>query len=147
MLVPRQCPTLCNPMDCNPPGSSVHRILQARILEQVAIPFSWESLLTQGSNLSLLHCRWILYCLSHREALRPFSIPRSPLSRASLVAQMVKNPSAMRETWVQFLGWEDPLDEGMATHSSILAWESHGQRSHGGVVWGPWGHKKLDMTE
>ena len=43
-------------------------------------------------------------------------------SWASLVAQMVKNPSAMWETWVWSLGWEDPLEEGMATHSSILAW-------------------------
>ena len=43
-------------------------------------------------------------------------------SWASLVAQMVKNPSAMLETWVQSLGWEDPLEEEMATHSSILAW-------------------------
>ena len=41
---------------------------------------------------------------------------------ASLVAQMVKNPPAMRETWVQSLGWEDPLEKGKATHSSILAW-------------------------
>ena len=40
----------------------------------------------------------------------------------SLVAQTVKNLPAMRETWVQSLGWEDPLEEGMATHSSILAW-------------------------
>ena len=40
---------------------------------------------------------------------------------ASLVAQMVKNLPAMQETWVQFLGWEDPLEEGLATHSSILA--------------------------
>ena len=39
-----------------------------------------------------------------------------------LVAQMVKNLSAMHETWVPSLGWEDPLEEGMATHSSILAW-------------------------
>ena len=43
-------------------------------------------------------------------------------SWASLVTQMVKNPSAMRETWVQSLGWEDPLEEGMATYSSILTW-------------------------
>ena len=43
-------------------------------------------------------------------------------SWAFLVAQMVKNLPAMRETWVQPLGWEDPLEEGMATHSSILAW-------------------------
>ena len=42
--------------------------------------------------------------------------------KASLVAQMVKNLSAMWETWVQFLGLEDPLEKGMATHSSILAW-------------------------
>ena len=41
---------------------------------------------------------------------------------ASLVAQLVKNPPAMRETWVRFLGWEDPLEEGKSTHSSILAW-------------------------
>ena len=40
----------------------------------------------------------------------------------SLMAQMVKNPPAIRETWVQSLGWEDPLEEGMATHSIILAW-------------------------
>ena len=40
---------------------------------------------------------------------------------ASLVAQLVKNPSAVQETWVRSLGWEDPLEEGMATHSSILA--------------------------
>ena len=40
----------------------------------------------------------------------------------SLVAQTVKNSPAMQETWVQSLGWEDPLEEGMATHSSILAW-------------------------
>ena len=43
-------------------------------------------------------------------------------SWASLVAQMVKNPPAMRETWIQSLGWEGSLGEGMATHSGILAW-------------------------
>ena len=41
---------------------------------------------------------------------------------ASLIAQLVKNPPAMQETLVQFLGWEDPLEKGKATHSSILAW-------------------------
>ena len=41
-------------------------------------------------------------------------------SRASLVAQMVKNLPAIRETSVRFLGWKDPLEEGMATYSSIL---------------------------
>ena len=42
--------------------------------------------------------------------------------RPSLLAQMVKNLPAMQETWVQSLGWKDPLEKGMATHSSILAW-------------------------
>ena len=44
------------------------------------------------------------------------------ISWASLVAQLVKNPPAMQETWVQSLVWEDPLEKGKATHSSILAW-------------------------
>ena len=43
-------------------------------------------------------------------------------SWASLVAQLVKNPPAIPETWVQSLGWEDPLEKGKATHSSILPW-------------------------
>ena len=59
---------------------------------------------------------------------------------ASLVAQMAKNPSAMRETWVRSLGWEDPLKENMATHSSILAWRVPMDRR-------AWGHKELGMTE
>ena len=41
---------------------------------------------------------------------------------ASLVVHLVKNPPAVWETWIGFLGWEDSLEEGMATHSSILAW-------------------------
>ena len=42
---------------------------------------------------------------------------------ASLMAQMVKNPPAVQETWVRSLGWEDPLEEGIANHSSTLAWK------------------------
>ena len=47
----------------------------------------------------------------------------------SLVAQMVKNLSAMQETQVQSLGWEDPREEDVATHSSVLPGESHGERN------------------
>ena len=49
----------------------------------------------------------------------------NPLSkgRASLVAQTVKHLPAMRETWVRFLGWKDPLEKEMAIHSSTLAWK------------------------
>ena len=43
-------------------------------------------------------------------------------SRGSLVAQLVKNPLAMQETPVRFLGWKDPLEKGIATHSNILSW-------------------------
>ena len=50
----------------------------------------------------------------------------------------------MQETWVQSLCWEDPLEKEMATHSSILAWEIHGQRSL--VGYSPWGYKELDTT-
>ena len=44
------------------------------------------------------------------------------IGMASLIAQLVKNPPAMQDTWVQSLGWEDPLEKGKTTHSSILAW-------------------------
>ena len=52
---------------------------------------------------------------------------------ASLVAQMVKNPSVMWETWVQSLGWKNPLEERMATHSSILAWRIPWTEEPGGL--------------
>ena len=65
---------------------------------------------------------------------------------ACLVAQMVKNLPAMWEIQVrEDLGWKDPLEEEMATHSSILAWEIHGQRNPAG--YSPWGRKDLDKTE
>ena len=56
---------------------------------------------------------------------------------ASLVAQRVKRLPAMWETWVQSLDQEDPLEKGMATNFSILAWRIHGQRSLAG--YSPWG--------
>ena len=60
-------------------------------------------------------------------------------SWASLVAQVIRSPPAMQETWVRFLGWEDPLEKGTATHSSILAWR---------ISWiSLWSHKELDMIE
>ena len=61
----------------------------------------------------------------------------------SLVAQMVKNLPTTQETWIQSLSLEDPLQKGMATHSSILPKKSHGQRSLART----WGSKGLDMTE
>ena len=54
-------------------------------------------------------------------------------SWASLVVQTVKNPPAMQETWVPFLGQEDPLKKGMATHYSILAWRIPWSEEPGGL--------------
>ena len=61
-------------------------------------------------------------------------------SWSSLVAQLVKNPLAMQETWVRSLCWEDSLEKGTTAHSSILAWK---------MPWTvyPWDHKELDTTE
>ena len=53
--------------------------------------------------------------------------------RALLVAQMIKNLPTMRETWVLSLGWDDPLEEGIATHSSILAWRIPWTEEPGGL--------------
>ena len=58
---------------------------------------------------------------------------------------MVKNPTAILEIQVQSLGWEDPMEEGMATHFTIFAWRIHGQRSL--VGYGPRGRQESDMTE
>ena len=63
--------------------------------------------------------------------------------RASLVAQLVKNLSAIQETQVQFLGWEDPLEKKMATHSSILAWRIPWAEEPGRS----WGRIELNTTE
>ena len=52
----------------------------------------------------------------------PMGISRPLMDKASLVTELVKNQSVMQETWVRSLGWEDPLEKGTATHSSVLAW-------------------------
>ena len=91
------------------------------------------------------------YCLSHPSQAVPTALvhflsefPRTVVRevqvdylgapvQASLVAQTVKNPPATLDTWVQSLGWEDPLERGMATHSSILAWENPWTEKPGGL--------------
>ena len=68
VLVTQLCLILCDPMDCSLPGSSVHGILQARILKWVTISFSKGCSPTQGLNPGLLHFRKILYCLIYQES-------------------------------------------------------------------------------
>ena len=101
--VVQSCPTLSDPMDCSLPGSSIREIFQARVLEWGAIAFSIHGQLQIG------------------------------ICQASLVAQMVKNLPAMWDTRVQSLHWEHPLEEGMATHSSIPAWKSLWTEEPGGL--------------
>ena len=66
--------------------------------------------------------RWVLTPSWLSGSWRTFFYSSTVYRRTSLVVQLVKNPSAMKETWVQSLGWEDPLEKGKTTHSSILAW-------------------------
>ena len=69
-----------------------------------------------------------------------FTLQLSNLTfKQNIVAQLVKNLPAMQEIWVQSLSWEDPLEKGKATYSSILAWNS--------PLYSPWGRKESDTTE
>ena len=117
----QSCLTLCNPMDCSPPGSSVHGTLQARILEWIAMPSSRGCSQPKDQTQVSLH-------LPHWQVS---SVPLAAPEKTSLVAQMIKN--AMWETWVLSLGWEDPLEEGMATHSSTPAWRIPRTEEPGGL--------------
>ena len=68
-------------------------------------------------------------------------------SWASLVAHLVKNPPAMWKTWLKSPGWEDPLEKGTATHSSILAWRIPWTVQGGLACCDSWGHKEWDTSE
>ena len=112
----QSCLTLCHPMDCSPPDSSVHEILQARILE-------W------GAMLSSRGSSW------PRDGTHG-SYPHFTLEEHTLVAQVVKNPLARQERQemqVWSLGQENPLKEEMATHPSILAWRISWTEQPGGL--------------
>ena len=98
----QSCPILWDPRDCSLPGPSVHGILQARILEWVAVPSSRGSSQPRDhTHFSYVSCigRWV----------------------ASLVAQRVKRLPTVQETRVRALGQEDTLEKEMAPHSSTLA--------------------------
>ena len=70
---------------------------------------------------------------SWNSPLKHSTLGISTIQTGLLVAQTVSNTPAMRETWTPSLGWEDPLEEGMATHSSILAWKSLRTEEPGGL--------------
>ena len=84
-----------------------------------------------ASPCSIMHLGFIHIVESVRSLL--FLLLSSIPLWSSLVAQLVKNLPAMPETWVRSLGWEDPLEEGMATHFSILAWRIPWTEEPGGL--------------
>ena len=110
MKVTLSCPTLCDPVDY-----TVRGILQARILEWVAFPFSRRSQHRDQTQVSCIVGRHFTV-FPGEDALPSFQERQT-----SLMAQTVKHLPTMQEIWVRSLGQEDPLEEGMATHSGILA--------------------------
>ena len=113
--VAQSCPTLCDPMDCSLPGSSVHGIFQARVLEWVSISFSRRSSQPRDRTLvsRIVGRRFTVWAT--RE------VPTHPQMQETL------------ETQIWSLGWEDPLEKGMTTHSSILAWRIPWTEETGGL--------------
>ena len=136
------CLTLCNSMDCSPPDSSIHRILQAMILEGVAVPFS------RGLNPGFLHCRQILYHLSHQGSpeLWPLRLPERPWADCPL-HQPQSSKVCPSQSWWGLRGPEQVgLPEAEAPtkqHQPGLTKASQKASLQGGVttvdrLWYPW---------
>ena len=146
MLVAQLCLTLCDLMACSQPGSFVHGILQARILERVAISFSRGSAWPRNwTHVSCLQADFFFFKpLSHHGSSGVGLV--GPIFFISMVAkrsigydiinwhssltgniQVVFSfplaQPAMEETCIRLLGWEDPLEKEMVNHSTILAWK------------------------
>ena len=100
VLVAHSCPTLCNPVDYSPPGSSVHGISQARKLKWVAISFS-RGFPAQGSNLGFLHCR------------QADSLPSEPPGKPLHLRNRAQHPCRFKDTTQQF----SPLRLSVAFHT------------------------------
>ena len=123
--VAQSCLTLCVPMDCSLPGSSVHGIFQARILGWGAISFSRGS--SQPRDWT-----WVSLTVD-----RHFTI--------WAIREVIKNHLPMQGTWVRSLGWEVPWRRKWKSTPGLLPGKSHGQRSL--VGYSPWGRKESDTTE
>ena len=117
------CLTFCNPMDCSLPGSSVHGIFPTRMLEWVAIFSSGDLLLI----LTLKDkTRRHIISVTKQECIHKLDVYvliSKTVTWASLVAEMVKNLPAIKDTWVRSLCPKDSLEKGMATNSSVFAWK------------------------
>ena len=113
MKVAQSCLIFFDPVDY-----TVHGILKARILEWVTVPFSRGS--SQLRDLTQVSC--IAGRVLKNSATREAHVCGGTDINEHF-AQTVKNLPGVQETWVHPLGWEDPLEKEMVTHSSILAWE------------------------
>ena len=124
-------------MDCSPPGSSVHGILQARILEWVAIPFSRGiSQPRDQTRVSRTAGRFFANRATREALLHLYINVQLHIiiyNITYLVGQVVKNLPMMQKTRVWPLCWEDPLEKEMTTRSRILAWRIPWMEEPGGL--------------
>ena len=123
--VAQSCPTLCDPMDCSPPGSSVHGIFQARLLEWVAISFSSRSSQPRDrTRVSHMAGRRFTNYILIREYLPTLKSWGYFLHLQNILFlfSLTFKPT-IQESLVLSLGRENPLEKEMATHSSNLAWK------------------------
>ena len=133
----QSCLTLCDPMDCNPPGSSVHAILQARILEWVAMPPPGD-LPEPGIEPSSLMS----------PALQADSLPAEPPYShygAVITTVHLQNFSSSQTETLYPLNWNIPWRREWQATPVFLPGKSDGRRSL--VGYGPWGRKESDTTE
>ena len=136
-LVAKLCLTLCDPMDYSMPGFPVLHYLPEFAQTQV----HWVSDAISYSVIPLSSC---LQSLPASTLLRMRILKRVDIHISmGFPGSSAGNPPAVQETWVRPLGWEDPLEEGMATHSSILAWRLPMDRG----ACTPRDRKDLDLTD
>ena len=158
--VAQSCPILCDPVDCGPPGSFVHGIFPARILEWVAMPSYQPRRIfpTQESNWAFLHCMQIPYCLSHQGSPRILEWVAYPFSRGSSQPRNATGVFCIAAGF--FISWATREAHALVTqilfgsllwrrqwHPApvLLSGKSHGWRSLVGCS--PWSREESDTTE
>ena len=117
------------------PGLRIPPIPMASIRQ--SLPWSLQTFLQGGTKIAALK-------VISNVLIKKLSLPTLPLLPSLLFYKNLPTRQEPQETWVQSLGKEDPLEKGMATHSSILAWRIPWTEDPG---YSPWGHKESDTTE